>query len=87
MRKTTLLFILGIFVFITPLLGIPRSLKEYVVFALGAVITMLALFFRLDERRRERKQEDLSHREHGPSEPETHPVGEHEHVQSADREQ
>jgi hypothetical protein len=81
MRKTTLLVILGILVFITPLLGIPRSFKEQSIFALGAMIILLALLFRLDERRRERKQEDLSHREHGPSELETHRVNEHAYAQ------
>lgn len=72
---------LGILVFITPLLGIPRSFKEQLILALGAMILLLALLFRLEERRRERKQEDLSHREHGPSGPETHRVSEYEHVQ------
>lgn len=82
MRKTTLLVILGVLVFITPLLGIPRSFKEQLIFALGAMVILLALLFRLDERRRERKQEDLSHREQGPSDLSMEYVSEQEHVQA-----
>ena len=66
MRKETLLFLVGILVFVTPLAGIPLAWKEIGLFGAGALIMFIALLSRIEVRRRERRALDASYVENQP---------------------
>jgi len=67
MRKTTFLLLVGFFVFLAPFMGVPQVYRDWTLFVLGGSAMFVALLFRLDERRRERKNEYLYHEEYDPS--------------------
>jgi hypothetical protein len=66
MRKETLLLLLGVLVFISPLLGVPEAWRAGLLFGLGGCIVLVAILYRLDVRRRGRTDTELLHREHDP---------------------
>lgn len=71
MHTYSFLLTVGIFVFITPFLGIPESWKAVFLFVLGACIVLLALIYRYTNRREDGKRHDDFYTE---NEPATHPV-------------
>jgi hypothetical protein len=66
MRRETILLILSLVVFSTPLLGVPYAWKDIVLFIVGACLLLVAVAYRMDARRRERTQADVLHEEHNP---------------------
>lgn len=67
MRKTTVLLLIGFLVFIAPFLGVPQLFRERLLIVLGVCTMFVAMLFRLEERRRERKMADIYHEEHDPT--------------------
>lgn len=67
MRRETLLLVLGILVFVTPLLGVPYMWKDTAHFIFGASVALIAIVYRMDARRRERSHADVFHEEHNPN--------------------
>ncbi len=67
MRRDTLLFILGLLVFLTPFFGVPQSWKTLLLFIVGSLIAILALVYRFEVRRQVRAHSiDSSFLEHDP---------------------
>jgi hypothetical protein len=66
MYKENLLFIVGIFVYVIPFLGIPLAWEELLQFSLGVLIVVLAFGYRLERRRTMRDEAQLLHVEHNP---------------------
>lgn len=66
MRRESLLFILGIIVFVVPLLGIPERWRAILLFVLGAAIMLIALRYRVEVRRATRTIDEVYHQEHNP---------------------
>jgi hypothetical protein len=69
MRKDTLLFVLGLIVFLTPFLGIPGTWKDVVLFVSGFLIVVIAFVCRLDSRKYNCNEEDVLYVENVPEEP------------------
>ncbi len=66
MQKETVLLVLGMLVFVAPLLGIPESWRAGLLFGLGGLVTLIATLIRLDVRRADRSDLEVLHREHDP---------------------
>jgi hypothetical protein len=66
MRKDTFLFISGFLVFLTPFFGVPSSWKDVYLFVLGFLIAVVAFLCRLDVRKHNCNEEDISHIENAP---------------------
>ena len=66
MSKESTLLLFGILVFISPLLGIPEMWRSILLFALGALIVLIGIFYWLDARRSRRSAEETIHKEHDP---------------------
>lgn len=64
MTRESLVFSIGIIIFLTPFLGVPRDLKEYVFLACGMILMVVgfmlrrAAFFRSIERERGEHRSD-----------------------------
>jgi hypothetical protein len=66
MRRETILLILSVVVFGTPLLGIPYVWKDGILYTVGVFLILIAVVYRMDVRKRERSKEDMLHEEHNP---------------------
>lgn len=67
MRRETILALIGLLVFITPMLGIPYAWKDGLQFFAGTCTLLIAVAYRMDTRRRERARADVLHEEHNPN--------------------
>lgn len=74
MRKESFLFLIGLLVFVAPIVGVPESWKAPYLFVLGGCIIILSFSYRMDVRRRDRHSSDASFVEHDPTAPTEHMV-------------
>jgi len=61
MYKDTILAMCALLVFSVPFWGVPADWTDVVHFGLGVLLLLLALAYRFEHRRAERRQEDLPH--------------------------
>lgn len=66
MYKDTLLAFCALLVFSVPFWGVPATWTDTLHFGLGVLLGLLALAYRFEHRRAERRAEDLPHVDHRP---------------------